>query len=325
MSGSLVSVQSFPGLVLLGIAVLASLNLFYRDRAEGEDPLHLIMTVIGRVMIVTGFVEACLLFLNFMALPFGIIFTGVLIYVAFRYLLRRRMALLAVMAAAARRWMPLAPAVEAFSHECRGPLGRRCRRLAELLDGGVALGDALRLAGPLSPARATALIEAGVRSGNLSGALQEAVRPTALQPVVVKVWGAMWYIGTFLLVGMAVMTFMMIKIVPAFLKIFDDFEAELPGPTVAVIQSCDWFVSYGWQPLVLALLGIGCFVSLHQLNVIAWLPPPLNALARRRETVVVLRALAVAAETDRPLEPALSALAEHYPSLAMRGRLVTAL
>jgi type II secretory pathway component PulF len=324
MSDTVTSAQSFPGLVLLGISLLASLNLFYRDRSEGEDPLHLTMTVIGRVMILTGFVEACLVFLNIMAIPFFFVFTGVLVYVIFRYLLRRRSALLAVMAAAARRWMPLAPAVEAFSYECRGPLGRRCRHLAVLLNAGLPLPEALR-ANALAPPRAVALIEAGGRSGNLSGALAEAVRQPPAQMVLTKVWSAVWYICAMMLVGAVCFTWVMLKLVPAFRKIFSDFATELPALTVMLIDTGDYFAQYGWLPLLLIALAVGSFVVLWSFDAIAWLPPPLSTLSRRKETAVVLRSLAVAAETDRPLEPALAALAEYYPSMAMRVRLATAL
>lgn len=325
MKGLLISGQSSPGFVLLGIAVLASLHLFYRDRPEGEDPLHLIMTVIGRVMIVTGLVEASFIFLNIMTPLFVIVAAGILVYVGFRYWLRRRMALLSVLAAAARRWMPLAPAAEAFAEESRGIFGSRCRVVAQALHAGMPLGDALRLNGPFIPRRALAIVEVGVRTGNVSGALAEAARQPATQPTMARVWAALWYLGAVVLIGTSVLTFLAIKIVPAFVKIFDDFDSQLPGMTVNLIHACDWFVSYGWPPLLLGLFGIACFALLWTFDIIAWLPPPLSTLSRRRETAIVLRALAVATEADRPVELAMSALAEHYPSLAICGQLRRAL
>jgi type II secretory pathway component PulF len=353
MSDTVVSAQSFPGLMLLGISLLASLSLFYRDRAEGEDPLHLTLTVVGVVMIITGFVEACLVFLNLLFIPFALVFTGVLIYVGYRYILRRGTALLAVMAAAARRWMPLGPAVEAFSHEWRGRFGRRCRRLAAYLNAGMPLAEAIRQVEqqsrlrefldtlsifrfvppfvfllpltPMIPRRAAALIEAGQRGGNLTAALAEAIRQPPAHLVLLRVWSAFWYLGAVLLVGTASLTFVMVKIVPAFIKIFSDFDAELPPLTVALIQSCDWFAYYGWPPLLLALLGLACFIALWSLDIVGWLPPPLNTLSRRKEAAIVLRSLAVATETNRPLEPALAALAEYYPSMVVRTRLRLAL
>jgi type II secretory pathway component PulF len=325
MTGSLLSAQSFPGLVLLGIAVLASLQLFYRDRPAGEDPLHLMMTVIGRVMIVTAFVEASVVFLSVFAIPFFLVLLGIFAYVACRYWLRRRMALLAVMAAAARRWMPLAPAVEALAQEWRGVFGSHCHRVAQALNAGMPLNDALRIHGPFLPRRALAIVEVGVRTGNVSGALAEAARQPATQTVMARVWAALWYLGALLFAGTGILSFVAIKIVPAFIKIFDDFDAELPGMTTALIYACNWFVEYGWPPLVLGLFGLGCFAVLWTFDVVAWLPPPLSVLSRRRETVVVLRSLAVATETGQPMEPAMSVLAEYYPSAAMCGRLRRAL
>ncbi|HVX11347.1 MAG TPA: type II secretion system F family protein [Pirellulales bacterium] len=321
MSSSLISAQSFPGLVLLGIAILASLNLFYRDRPEGEDPLHLAMTVIGRVMILTAFLEASLVFFNIFAIPLWILLACVLVYVTFRYWMRRRVALLAVMAAAARHWMPLAPAVESVSQEWRGWFGRRCRRLAEMLYAGMPLGEVLSNAGSLLPRRALAIVEVGVRTGNLSGAFAEAARQPASAPAMMRVWAGFWYLSMLALNGCAILIFVAIKIVPAFIKIFDDFNADLPGPTLALIQSCNWFVEYGPAPLALALFVTASWAVLWRVSVITWLPPPFNMIARRRETVVVLRSLALATESSRPLELALSALAEHYPSRALRARL----
>lgn len=325
MRTMLVSGISSPGLVLLGIAVLASLHLFYRDRPEGEDPLHLMMTVIGRVMIATGLWEASFIFLNIMLIPFGIAMLGILAYVIFRYWLRRRLAFLSVLAAAARRWMPLAPAAEAFAEESRGLFGSRCRMVAQALASGMPLGEALRLDGPLIPRRALAIVEVGTRTGNLSGALAEAARQPATQPVMARVWAAIWYLGMVVFVATSVLTFLAIKIIPAFIKIFDDFDRELPSMTINLIYACDWFVSYGWPPLLLGLFGVACFALLWTFDIVAWLPPPLGTLSRRRETAVVLRALAVATEVDRPVELAMSALAEHYPSLPICGRLRRAL
>ncbi|HEX7380347.1 MAG TPA: type II secretion system F family protein [Pirellulales bacterium] len=355
MTGAVISAQSFPGLVLLGIAVLSSLHLFYRDRPPGEDLLHLAMTVIGRVMIVTAFVEASFLFFSFLAIPFGVVVFGILIYVSVRYALRRRVALLGVLAAASRRWQPLAPAAVAFSAEWGWPFRQRCRHLAELLDAGMPLGEALRAAGKqpralvlvlalvlllvfppvglilaflyyinggrLASRRALATVEVGLRTGNLSGALTEAARSPVAQPMFARVSGAIWYLGATVLAGLIVVPFVAIKIVPAYVKIFADFDAELPLATHLLIQFCDWFATYGWPPLVLGLFGASVYAVLWLFGAVIWLPPPLNGLSRRRDTITVLRALALASEVNRPLELALAALAEHHPSAALCGRL----
>ncbi|HEX5446219.1 MAG TPA: type II secretion system F family protein [Pirellulales bacterium] len=321
---ALVSAQSCPGLLLLGVAVLASLNLFYSDRREqGQDALHLIMTVMGRVMILTGFIEACLLFLNLLfGILFGIAMIGVVVFAAIRYWRRRQASLLAVMAASARRWIPLAPVVEGFASEWRVWFGWRCQRLAQLLASGVPLPDALRQVGWLVPRRALAMIETGARSGNLVAALEETTRQPASRPALAKIAAALWYLGALAVIGSGILFFVMLKIVPAYIKIFDDFDADLPPATIALIGASNWFVDYGWPALLLALLAAAGMGLLRLTGFSVWLPAPWGLVSRRLESAVVLRSLSAAAETQQSLLPSLSALAEHYPSTPIRQRLL---
>lgn len=323
---ALMSAQSGPGLVLLGMGVLASLSLFYSDRRhEGQDSLHLAMTVMGRVMILCGFAEACVLLLNLVfALMFGVALIFVIVFAVFRYWRRRQASLLAVMAAAARRWAPLAPAIEGFGREWRGWFGWRCGWLARALEAGVPLPDALRQVGWLVPRRALVILEAGARSGNLVAALEEVTRQPVGRPVFVKAAAAVWYFASLALLGGGVLAFVMVKIIPAFIKIFYDFDAELPLLTQVLIEASNWFV-VGWPILFLLLLGILCYGALLLFGVVGWLPPPLGIVRRRLESAVVLRSLSAAAAARQSLLPALSALAEHYPSQAIRWRLIRAM
>ena len=41
------------------------------------------------------------------------------------------------------------------------------------------------------------------------------------------------------LVAVGILTFIMYKIVPAFMKIFDDFDAELPTMTIMLIEDLE--------------------------------------------------------------------------------------
>jgi type IV pilus assembly protein PilC len=53
-------------------------------------------------------------------------------------------------------------------------------------------------------------------------------------------------------VAIAVVTVVMIRVVPEFLNLFEDYEVELPNVTIWVLQLSFAFVSY-WYLLVLAL------------------------------------------------------------------------
>jgi len=73
-----------------------------------------------------------------------------------------------------------------------------------------------------------------------------------------KVKGAMVYPATVLTVAVGVMVLMLVKIIPTFAQMFNDFGGELPGPTLMVIHMSEWMQKW----LVWFLLGIvaGFFV-----------------------------------------------------------------
>ncbi|MGH7192719.1 MAG: type II secretion system F family protein, partial [Candidatus Saccharimonadales bacterium] len=166
----------------------------------------------------------------------------------------------------------------------------------------------------LVPRRALATIEAGARSGNLIAALAETTRQPASRPVLIQVSMAIWYFASLAAAGAAILAFLMYKIVPAYVKIFDDFEADLPAPT-------EWFLDYGWPMVFLLLVCAACLGALRLTGISVWLPARLGLVSRRLESAVVLRSLAAAAETNQSLLPSLAGLAEHYPSTPIRQRL----
>jgi len=347
------SAQSSPGLILLGIAALVAVRFFYYDRSEEpEDALHLAMNVVGRTMIATGVVEGCLFLLSwFSVLLAGATFVVVLI-AHWRYRANRRAALLVAMASAADKFMPLGPAAEAFADEWRGSFRRRAKRLARALDAGTPLPQALRQANvPVSPMevvfallllgplgviyvyviasrglvspKALSIIEAGQEAGVLSGAIGEAARQSLPRESLAKASLPIWYLVDMLLVAAGVIAFVMIKIIPAFIKIFDDFDTNLPPLTILLVQTADFFANYFYiaLPLVLLLVLAAFHFALRYFGLSTWDPPLIAGIARRLDVAAVLRLLAVAAAAERPLEPALAAFARTFPNDSLRRRL----
>jgi len=320
----MVSAASYPGLVLLGIAVLFSLRLFYRAHADDpQDALHVTLTVAGRTMIAVGFMEALLLFLSVFGILFAVAGCFVLVVSLLRYRALRRASLLAVMATATRKWMPLTPAVTAFAGEWRGGFGYRVQGLANLLAHGVPLSDALRRVGGLASGRALALIEVGTQTGTLSGALEAAAKLYAPREAPNKALAALAYFAFFGLAGSVVLVFAMVRIVPELIKIFEDFDAELPRMSLALIGVSDYISNY---PAVLVLPGLlvlllfGYF-GLRYLGAITWDPPVIDRLTRCIDMAALLRVFAVVAEAGRPLEVAIAALAQHWPRYSVCSRL----
>ncbi len=323
-----IAVHSFPGLVLLGIALLASLRLFYYGRAEEpEDALHLSLTVVGRVMIAVGLLEACVMFLSMLTLVLLVAALVVLADEYWKYRASRQAALMAVLAAAAKKAMPLSPAIEAFAGEWRGGFGRRARLAAQAAAAGAPLSQALRQVGGLASAKALAVIEAGEQAGALGPALGEAAGLYLPRSVLDKVAALYWYLFVTTTAMISITVFVMIKIVPALIKIFDDFDAELPSVTIMLISASDAIVAIAPLTLLAPFLAIGFFgyLALRYLGVVYWDPPLVRGLVRRWNMATVLRSAAVSAETHRPLEMGLASLARTYPSPSLRRKLRQAL
>jgi type IV pilus assembly protein PilC len=72
-----------------------------------------------------------------------------------------------------------------------------------------------------------------------------------------KVKGAMIYPSTILVVAIAVIILLLVKVIPVFQKMFDDFGGALPGPTQMVVNISEWLQDY-----VLILLGVIAFVMI---------------------------------------------------------------
>jgi len=95
-----------------------------------------------------------------------------------------------------------------------------------------------------------------IRAGEAGGALEVILRRLAefqerAEALKRKVKGALIYPIVVIMVAVGILTFIMWKIVPAFQKIFDDFDAELPAPTKFLMAVSYWVVNYGYLiPLV---------------------------------------------------------------------------
>jgi len=105
-----------------------------------------------------------------------------------------------------------------------------------------------------------------IKAGEAGGALETILRRLAefqekAQSLKRKVKGAMVYPVVVVLVAVGILTFIMIKIVPAFIKIFDDFDADLPAMTVMLIGISEYCVNY-WYTIPLIPTAIWLMVKL---------------------------------------------------------------
>ena len=141
------------------------------------------------------------------------------------------------------------------------------REMQADVEKGEALATSMRRHPKIFPAILVNMVAAGESSGNL----EESFRQMELyfdrsKRTKSKVTSAMIYPCVLIVVMIVVLIVMMTKIIPNFLKTFEDMDAELPKITLGVMAVCDWFKVWWWVPLlVLAALIVGG-VLFHRTN-----------------------------------------------------------
>lgn len=110
-----------------------------------------------------------------------------------------------------------------------------------------------------------------VAAGEASGNLEESFRQMELyfersKRTKSKVTSAMIYPCVLIVVMIVVLIVMMTKIIPNFLKTFEDMDAELPKLTQGVMAVCEWFESWWWVPLLVLVALIVGGVLFHRTN-----------------------------------------------------------
>ena len=133
------------------------------------------------------------------------------------------------------------------------------REMQADVEKGEALATSMRRHPKIFPTILVNMVAAGESSGNL----EESFRQMELyfdrsKRTKSKVTSAMIYPCVLIVVMIVVLSVMMTKIIPNFLKTFEDMDAELPKITLGVMAVCEWFKSWWWVPLlVLAALIVG--------------------------------------------------------------------
>lgn len=133
------------------------------------------------------------------------------------------------------------------------------REMQADVEKGEALASSMRRHPKIFPAILVNMVSAGEASGNL----EESFRQMELyfersKRTKSKVTSAMIYPCVLIVVMIVVLIVMMTKIIPNFLKSFEEMDAELPKLTQGLMAVCEWFKSWWWVPLlVLVALIVG--------------------------------------------------------------------
>lgn len=141
------------------------------------------------------------------------------------------------------------------------------REMQADVEKGEALASSMRRHPKIFPTILVNMVAAGEASGNL----EESFRQMELyfersKRTKSKVTSAMIYPCVLIVVMIIVLIVMMTKIIPNFLKTFEDMDAELPKLTLGVMAVCEWFKSWWWVPLLVLVALIVGGVLFHRTN-----------------------------------------------------------
>lgn len=151
--------------------------------------------------------------------------------------------------------MPLTVALNSMTHlETRGIPAEVSRALRQDVMEGKSLSDSLARQNGIF----TDLYINMVRAGEQSGALQDVLRRLAAHferfaEVRSKFLSALIYPCIVAVVGVGIMFFFMTVMLPKFMTIFDGVKVELPTSTKLLMGVSNFFSSYWWLPLILAV------------------------------------------------------------------------
>jgi type II secretory pathway component PulF len=237
----------------------------------------------------------------------------------------RNRSLLRLIAVASEEHLALPPLLRAWAADERGLQQRRVLRLAQLLEQGTPLADAVeQVPGALSDEDVLG-IRFGTHSGMLTAAIRQSLEENAEGglPRRLRFESTVKYLLVVGVVGLLVVTFMLIKIFPSLHNIFGDFNLVQPAALTLVEQWFNLLAHYWWMAVLAVLILIWSAFSprpgrFFRNSVLARIIGPLKDL----RTVDVLQKLSLALNAGRPLSGALSTLARYHHEAGMRNKLL---
>lgn len=339
-------------LVVPGIALLMAARIFYRKQVLSSNLGRLSLSIAAWLMIVIGLLGTVIGTLLWLSIPFLPLFFIALLMLVDRFRRSEHHALLNTLAFAAEKGIPLPETARAYAQENSGDTGVRAQYLAEQIEAGASLSAAtracrLRLATPLRLAvnLSDVLMARGLA---LRSQLQWGSDTDALFRTIIN---RLLYLCAVFLLLLSVLTFTMIKIVPVYHKMFEEFGLRLPGPTQTLVSISRWIVvNMGWVYLTPLAIASSIALFLGALYYTGWYDFPvvigtqaslryahvpdvrrlmdlgfgLRYFFWRYDASLVLRSLSLLLAQKVPLPQALVLLANVYPRGGVRRRLTLA-
>jgi type IV pilus assembly protein PilC len=157
------------------------------------------------------------------------------------------------------------PLLQAFDIVARGHSNARFSRLMMEIKNKVETGSSLSQAFREHPKQFNALycnlVAAGEGAGMLDAILERlATYQEKILAIKAKIKSAMFYPISVLVVAIVVIWVIMVFVIPSFESVFKNFGAELPLPTLIVINISHFFVKFWWLIFLIimgTIIGVG--------------------------------------------------------------------
>ena len=332
----------------LGISLRMSLRLLYGVRGpQIDDPIHQVMSVTATVFTIAPVVV--ILFIT--TLGFGIFLSFLLAAAGLELILARRaMQRHAVWGLISGEYIGRQTSstfLRQHQNRFTGIVGRAYRNLLTILEQGTDFSTAISKCRSALPADAQAYAAINAISCQREGVADEDDQETrSKKNLIASQWSfvetqlanslkqltqRLAYLGSVLLIMIGILVFIMAKIVPSYVLIFEDFDLDLPAITVYLIAASNFVADSSFSVLIALFFIVSIFgafiAAVCYLCDIPILQPFADKIFFSRHRASVLRLLALSVEAGQPFAITFNQLSgerPHYPSLLVRNRIAKA-
>jgi len=160
--------------------------------------------------------------------------------------------------------LPMVPALNSLSHQIENPtLQKVLSQVRERVKEGSSLSDALREFPKVFSNLYINMVAAGESSGALDIVLVRLADFTENQVKLKnRVLAALIYPIVMVLLASGAVVFLMVRVVPRILELFEDWGQALPLPTVILLETTNFLTRYGWV-LLLGLMAVVLVVVVY--------------------------------------------------------------
>jgi type IV pilus assembly protein PilC len=229
-----------------------------------------------------------------------------------------------------RAGMPLVQSLDLLKSRIQSPVFRSVLSdVHERVRSGTALSDAFAAHASLFPSVYTASLVAGERSGNLDAVLRRFVEYSKIVATVKsKTLSALIYPTVLISLALLLVSFIVLKVVPAFSDFYASFNAQLPLITRIIVRVSEFLTGNFWLLLVVLVAGGAVLYSWvkqagQRARLDRWLlgVPMLGEIARKFATSQMARTLSTLLGGGLPLVNALDIAARSVGNRFIAGEL----